>query len=93
MAQKDLRMKGDYDQLAGDYENRLIFRNTRLTIVYSHFGEDYISRRFRKVPQVVQVCRNTKECKRWKTMSTLFYSILCKKFSICSRVVGEGGRR
>lgn len=50
MVQKDLRMKGDYDQLAEDYENRLIFRNTRLTIVYSHFGEDYISRRFRKVP-------------------------------------------
>lgn len=85
-------MKGDYDQLADDYENRLIFRNTRLTIVYSHFVENYISRRFRKVP-TVPVCRNTKECKRWTNMSTIFYSSLCKKFSICSQVVGEGGRR
>lgn len=51
-----------------------------------------MSRRLGQVP-IVPVCRNTKECKRWKTMNTLFYSTLSKKFSICSQVVGEGGRR
>lgn len=95
MAQKDLRMKGDHDRLVGDYEIRIglylgildwpLFIRILDKIIF--LGD--LSTQVSKVP----VCRNTKECKRWKTMETIFYSTICKKFSICSQVAGEGGRR